>query len=209
MMQTDVPPQEAVDAFLPVLDLPHRVADEPVAVGSLDRPRETEVHRKQHAEAMARTWDVWGEVQDAFASAFGRRPADAVVPYRLDDADVVLVSMGTTASTVKTAVDEARERGIAAGALRVFGFRPFPEGLLRRHLEGRARVGVIDRDVSLGFGGVLWGEVRGVVGPGTLVQGYMAGLGGGDVRPEHVLDVLDDLLGRDAPGEPVFVETGS
>ncbi len=209
MMQTSIPSQAEVDAFLPPLDLPHRVADRPVAVGSLDRPRETEVHRRQHAEAMARSFEVMAEVQDAFSRAFGRRPADPVVPYRTDDAEVVLVSMGTTAATVRAAVDEARARGVRAGAVRVRLFRPFPEAPLRDALAGVPLVGVIDRDISLGLGGVLWAEVRGAAAPGSIVQGYVAGLGGGDVRPGHVGDVLADLLGRDRAGAPVFVETGS
>jgi pyruvate/2-oxoacid:ferredoxin oxidoreductase alpha subunit len=209
MMQTDIPSQAEVDAFLPDLHLPHRVADRAVAVGSLDRPRETEVHRRQHAEAMDRTWAVYAEIQDAFEAQFGRRPADPVVPYRMEDAEIALLSMGTTAATVRTAVDRAREAGVRVGALRVRMFRPFPEAILRRSLAQCARVGVIDRDISLGHGGVLWSESRGTAPPGAIVQSYMAGLGGGDVRPEHVLSILDDLRSRAAAGDPAFVETGS
>jgi len=209
MMQTDIPSQEDVDAFLPDLHLPHQLTDVARTVGSLDRPRETEVHRRQHAEAMARTWDVYAEVQDAFERAFGRRPADPVVPYRMEDAEIALLSMGTTAATVRTAVDEARAQGVRVGALRVRMFRPFPEAILRAHLAPCVRIGIIDRDISLGHGGVLWSEVRGVAPAGALVQGYMAGLGGGDVRPHHVHGVLEDLRARETAGEPAFVETGS
>ena len=88
-------------------------------------------------------------------------------------------------------------------------FRPFPDAILRRSLAACSRVGVIDRDISLGHGGVLWSESRGTVPPGAIVQSYMAGLGGGDVRPEHVLRILDDLGSRESAGEPAFVETGS
>ena len=209
MMQTDIPSQADVDAFLPDLHLPHQVADRAVAVGSLDRPRETEVHRKQHAEAMARTWSVYAEIQDEFEEQFGRRPADPVVPYRMEDAEIALLAMGTTASTVTAAVDRAREQGIKVGALRIRMFRPFPEAILQRSLASCTRIGVIDRDISLGHGGILWSEARGTAPPGAIVQSYMAGLGGGDVRPEHVLQILDDLRSRDTAGEPAFVETGS
>lgn len=209
MMQTDIPSQDDVDAFLPDLRLPHQVTDRAIAVGSLDRPRETEVHRKQHAEAMNRTWAVYTEVQDAFEERFGRRPADPVVPYRMEDAEIALLSMGTTAATVRRAVDRAREQGIKVGALRIRMFRPFPEAILRRHLAPCTRVGVIDRDISLGLGGVLWSETRGTAAPNAVVQSYMAGLGGGDVRPEHILSLLEDLRSRDTAGEPAFVETGS
>lgn len=206
LMQTDLPTQEQVDALLPPLDLPHRITDRPVVMGGLDFPRETEVHRRQLIEAMDRVPQVYAACQDAFEEVLGRRPPDRVVAYRVEDADVVLVSMGTLASTVRQAVDAARERGIRAGALRVRMFRPFPEDLLREQLRGARRVGVLDRDLSPGLGGVLWGELRGCAPPGALVQSYMVGLGGGDVRPEHVDELLDDLVSRPAPGAPALVE---
>ncbi len=205
-MMTDIPEQAVVDDLLPVLDLPHRVTDRPRVVGGLDFPHEAEVHRTQQAEAMAAVWEVYGECQDAFEAALGRRPADPVVPYRMEDATHVLVSMGTTAATVARAVDEARDRGIAAGGLRVHMFRPWPEVPLTSWLAGRERVGVIDRDLCPGLGGVVWSELRGCAGPDTLVQGYILGLGGGDIRPSHVADVLEDIQSRDSAGPPVMME---
>ncbi len=209
MMRTEVPEQALVDAFLPPLDLPHRLTDRPRTVGGLDFPHETEVHRRQMCAAMDAVPTVHREAQEAFAAVFGRRPADRVVPYRIDDAEVVLVSMGTTASTVRRAVDEARDRGVKAGGLRVHMFRPFPEDLLRVHLAGRRRVAVLDRNVCPGLGGILWAELRGCVGGDTLVQDYLIGLGGGDIRPEHLRSVLDDVQGRSRAGAPVHWEVES
>ncbi len=208
MMLTDVPEQDLVDRYLPVLDLPHRVKHRAVTVGGLDFPHETEVHRRQHAEAMARVFEVYTECQDAFEEVFGRRPADPVVPYCMDDAELVLISMGTTAATVRAAVDEARERGVRAGALRVRMFRPFPEESLREALASAPRVGVIDRDISLGHGGVLWSEVRGVASAGSLVQNYIIGLGGGDIQPRHITEILENLASLERAGEPQIMEVG-
>jgi pyruvate/2-oxoacid:ferredoxin oxidoreductase alpha subunit len=208
LMQTEIPAQEQVDRFLPPLDLPHRVTDRPVTVGGLDFPHETEVHRKQHAAAMARVLPVLDEIGQSFADCFGRTPAPAVVPYRMYDAEIAIVSMGTTASTARRAVDTLRERGVRAGALRVRLFRPFPEALLRLELARCRRIAVLDRDISLGLGGVLWSELRGAAPPGCVVQGYMLGLGGGDIRPQHVIDIADGLLQRTAAGEPEILEVG-
>lgn len=208
MMMTDIADQEAVDAFLPPLVLPHRVSDRARVVGGLDFPHQTEMHRKQHVEAMRRVEAAYARAQDEFERCFGRRPADPVVPYRMEDADLVLVSMGTTASTARLAVDAARERGIRAGALRVRMFRPLPEGPLRAHLAGRKRVAVIDRDVCPGLGGILWGEIRGLADPDATVQNYLVGLGGGDIRPSHLSGILDDLAARSDAAEPVFLEAG-
>jgi pyruvate/2-oxoacid:ferredoxin oxidoreductase alpha subunit len=132
-----------------------------------------------------------------------------VVPYRADDADTLVVSMGTIASTAERAVDEARARGERLGAVRVRTFRPFPDEALARLFRGVRRIAVIDRDISLGFGGVLWGEVRGLAEPGAVVQGYVLGVGGGDVRPEHVANVAADVVARGVAGRPVILEAGT
>lgn len=208
LMETQIASQEEVDAFLPPLDLPHRLTDAPRTVGGLDFPHETEIHRYQAHDAMTRVPAVWAEAQDAFAAAFGRRPPDPVVPYRLDDAEVALVCMGTTAATARVAVDRAREQGIRAGLLRVHMFRPLPEPELRRHLAGASRVAVVDRDLCPGLGGILWGEVRALAAPGALVQGYVSGLGGGDVCPEHLLAVLRDAATRTEVAPLLLQEVG-
>jgi pyruvate/2-oxoacid:ferredoxin oxidoreductase alpha subunit len=206
--QTDVPAQDAVDRFLPPLDLRTRLAATPRVMGGIDSPHVTEVHRAQHHEAMGRVWAAYAEVQDEFERAFGRRPADPVVPYRVEDAETVIVSMGTVAATVERVVNARRARGERVGSLRVRTFRPFPADALARLLGAASRVAVLDRDISLGFGGVLWGEARGVAPRDALVQGYMVGIGGGDPRPEHVEAILDDLLLRRAAGAPVIFEAG-
>ncbi len=208
VMKIEMPEQEEVDSFLPGLDLPHRISDRPRTVGGLDGPHETEVHRKQHAEAIARALAIYPEIQDEMARVFGRRPADPVEPYRMDDAEIAIVSMGTTAATVRHAVDDARSRGVRAGALRIRMFRPLPESDIRSQLSRCERVAVLDRDISLGFGGVLWGELRALAAPGAIVQGYMLGLGGGDIRPEAITGVMEDLLTRVESGAPEIVEVG-
>ncbi len=208
MMMTDVPAQEQVDRFLPALDLSFRVSDQPRVVGGLDFPHQTEMHREQHIEAMKRVPAVYAEIQEEFEKTFGRRPPDAVVSYKMDDADVAIVSMGTTAATVRTAVDAARKRGVKAGGLRVRMFRPLPENVIATALRGCKRIAVMDRDLSPGLGGILWGEMRSLADPKAVVQNYLVGLGGGDIRPEHVEWIIQDVTAREQAGEPVFMEAG-
>lgn len=208
MMQTATAEQAQVDEFLPPLDLPHRLAESPRTLGSFDTAHMTEVHRKQHHDALASAREVYEEVQADFHKVFGRRPPDPVIPYRANDAELLIVSMGTVSATVKSVVDRARTRGLRLGALRVMMFRPFPADLLSQVLSGIPRIAVIDRNISLGFGGVLWGEVRGLAQPGAIVQNYVAGVGGGDVRPEHIEEMVADVYGRKVAGEPVFMGVG-
>lgn len=210
LSQTDVPDQQTVDALLPALDLPHRLTLEPRIFGGLiGSPHQTEVHRFQHHRAMETVFDIYPEIQEQFGRILGRRPQDPLVEYRMEDADAVFVSMGSMASSIDRAVDVARERGVRAGSVRLRVLRPFPRRSLRSLLAGRARVAILDRDISLGFGGVLGGEIAGCTEAGTIVQNYVLGLGGGDVRPEHISALLDDLHTRDDESDPVLVEVGS
>lgn len=206
MMQIDLPEQSVVDDFLPPLDLPHRLTDQPRVVGQLDLPHDVEVHRRQLADAMARVPEVYADVQRAFEASFGRRLADPIVPYRMDDAEIALVSMGTIASTAKSAVDAARARGIRAGALRIRMYRPLPARRFAELVADVSRLAIVDRDISPGLGGVLWSELGRAAPAGAITQGYMMGLGGGDIRPQHLEGLFDDLLARERAGDPSIVE---
>jgi pyruvate/2-oxoacid:ferredoxin oxidoreductase alpha subunit len=208
MMQTEIATQEQVDRFLPPLELPHRLTGESRTVGGLDFPHETEVHRRQAQEAMDRVPEVYRQAQDAFEEVFGRRPADAVVPYRMADAEVAVISLGTTGSSARAAVDLARDEGLAAGAIRVRMFRPLPAAELTRLLAAVPRVAIVDRDLSTGLGGVLWSEVRGLAAPRAVVQGHLMGLGGGDVRPEDLAEVLRRTAELKRAEAPIFQEVG-
>ena len=208
MEPIEIPDQARIDRFLPCLDLPHRLVDSPRSLGTFDTPHSAEAHREQHHHSMGSVWEVYAEAQDSFEEVFGRRPPDPVIAYRTDDAEVIIVSMGTISETVMGVVDKARSRGVRLGAVRIVMFRPFPEKLLKEALAKASRIAVIDRDISLGFGGVLWGEVRGLVPAGTIVQNYVAGIGGGDVRPEHIEEMVADICAKNVAGEPVVIGVG-
>jgi pyruvate/2-oxoacid:ferredoxin oxidoreductase alpha subunit len=172
----------------------------------MEVPYQTEVHRMQHHQALLGVPQVYSEIQDSFEHIFARRPADPVVPYCADDADTLIVSMGTIGATAERVVDLMRAQDRRIGSLRVRLFRPLPVELIRRWFAGKKRIAVIDRNISLGFGGVLWGEVRALADPDAIVQNYMAGIGGGDVRPEHIEKLLVDLEQRQSSGVPVMME---
>jgi len=204
--QTMIPTQEQVDRFLPPTSIPQRLGNSPHALGQMELPQQTEAHRLQHHKAMLEAGEVFRDVQGDFARIFGRQLADPLVAYRAEDADTLIVSMGTIGLTAERVVDSLRARGERVGALRARMFRPLPAATIRGHFAGKKRIAVIDRNISLGFGGILWGEVRRLAGPDTIVQNYLAGIGGGDIRPGHLEKILADLKGRRVEGEPILVE---
>lgn len=206
MAQVEIPTQDQVDRFLPSTEVPQRLDKTAHTLGQMELPYQSAAHRAQHHRAMRGAREVYVEVQDSFEKIFGRRPADPLVAYRAEDAETLIVSMGTLGVTAERVVDQLREQGQAVGSVRVRMFRPLPDADLRKLFAGKKRVAVLDRDVSLGFGGVLWGEVRGFADPAAIVQSYMIGVAGGDVRPEHMLDLLAELEQSHEAGAPRIVE---
>ena len=143
--------------------------------------------KKQQVEAMERALTVIAEVGQRYAQLTGRHYG-LLDPYRCEDAEVLLVGLGSTMGTAKEAADRVRqEDAIAAGVLKVRSFRPFPFEEIRRALSRTAVVGVMDRAISFGLGGPLFNEVRsalyaadGPAGSRPLVN-FIYGLGGRDL----------------------------
>ncbi|MDJ0621766.1 MAG: transketolase C-terminal domain-containing protein [Desulfocapsaceae bacterium] len=204
--QIEVPNQQEVDSFLPPLHIPHQLGSTPHALGQIEVAHQVASHRKQHHEAMTAVFEVYDQIQQEFRDIMQRDLADPVVPYRIEDAETVIISMGTIGATAEQVVDQLREEGHKIGALRIRMLRPFPAELIHESLRSARRVAVIDRDISLGFGGVLWGEIRTIAARDKLVQNYMAGIGGGDVRPHHLVGIVKDVCSREQAAEPVIME---
>jgi pyruvate/2-oxoacid:ferredoxin oxidoreductase alpha subunit len=204
--QIDVPEQEEVDRFLPVTRVPHRLGSTPHALGQIEVAHQVASHRRQHHETMGEVFNVYEAIREEFQQIMDRSLPEPVVAYRMEDADSVIISMGTIGATAEQVVDDLRDKGERVGSLRVRMFRPFPVESIRENLRNVSRAAVIDRDISLGFGGVLWGEVSSICRKEMIIQNYMMGIGGGDVRPQHLRRILTDLAGRNESGTPVIME---
>jgi pyruvate ferredoxin oxidoreductase alpha subunit len=123
--------------------------------------------------------------------------------YRAEDAEILLVTMGTIATTAETAVDELRDAGIAAGVLRVRVFRPFPGGEVATRVGGARKLVVLDRNLSLGSGGILAAELRAALAARDLSPGiwsYIAGIGGRDVTPAALTSACREVEAEKVPG---------
>ncbi|MHB8840430.1 MAG: transketolase C-terminal domain-containing protein [Candidatus Aquicultor sp.] len=167
-------------------------------------------HRRQQVEAMANAERVVEQIAEEYASLSGRRYS-ALEAYRLDDAEVALVSLGSTASTTEYAVDRLRDEGVAAGALRIRTFRPFPKDTIREALAPLKAVAVMDRAESLsGWGGPVGIEVKAAFYESEarpLLLDVVYGLGGRDVGVDDIRDVFGKLKQATEAGkvsEPVY-----
>ncbi len=178
--QVDLPDQGAVDAFLPPYE-PRQVLDpgDPVSIGAMVGPEAFEevrylAHLRQ-CDALDRIPGLAAE----FRAAFGRDSGGLVRPYRTDDADVVVVAMGSVLGTLKDAVDARRRAGERVGVLGITTFRPFPRDAVAEALAGTSRVVVVEKAFSVGFGGVLSTDVALATHEGDArLRTVVAGLGG-------------------------------
>jgi pyruvate ferredoxin oxidoreductase alpha subunit len=136
---------------------------------------------------------VYEEASESFAEVFGRRH-EAVEAYRCDDADIVLLMIGSFATKAREAIDRLRDAGQTVGLLRPRLLRPFPAEKLQQLLAGKKGVAVIDQNISMGMGGVLHAELAGALygkadAPAVLAS-FIGGLGGRDISAEEFYEIV-------------------
>ncbi len=150
-------------------------------------------------KAMESAKEVIKKVNDEFKELSGRSYGDGLITqYGVEDADVVLVAMGSAAGTIRYVARELRRKGLKVGALKLRCFRPFPTDELIKTLRGVKAVGIMDRALtSGGYGGPLFMEFRSLfydLDEGPEMINYIYGIGGRDLRPSDVVNIYHELL---------------
>ncbi len=172
--------------------------DNPITVGPFDGLHGHFFEFKTaQIEAMANAKQVILEVGKEFGALSGRTYG-LFEEYRLDDADIAIVVIGSAAATCSSVVDELRDQGLPVGLLKLRSFRPFPSEELADALGHIKAIGVLDRAVSPGLsGGPLFAEVKAALfdaGARPKVSSFVYGLGGREFRPEHAREAFASLL---------------
>jgi len=205
----DLPDQADVDAFLPPYE-PRQVLDpdEPITIGAMVGPEAfTEVRYLAHAKQM-QALDLVPEVAGEFAQRFGRPSGGLLRRYRSEDAETVIVALGSVLGTVEEVVDDLRAAGASVGALGIRCFRPWPAEEVREALAHAQRVIVLERAFAVGLGGIVAQNVRlALDGLGAEVFDVVAGLGGRPVTKRSLHRLLSDVeLGAVEPGRLSFLD---
>src|SRR5437016_3046496 len=207
---TMVPPKSKVDRFLPRYDRGDLLLhpDNPITVAPQANEDWVIEIRRQNAAGMERSPGVIREAYGQFAKIFGRDYGNPFFEeYMTDDADVVIVGMGTLSNPVRVAIREMRKEGKKVGFVRVRWFRPFAAEELAKSLSRFKAVGIIDRDFSLGAphsSGVLATEVRAALYPVANrppLLAFICGLGGREVTLPDVKNMTDKVYAA-AAGKP-------
>jgi len=194
--RVDMPRQADVDAFLPPYE-PRQVLDpaEPVSIGAMVGPEAfMEVRYLAHAK-QTMALDRIPHIAEEFAARFGRHSGGLVRTHKTEDADTIVVSLGSVIGTLKDTVDELRAEGERVGVLSIRSFRPFPLAAVRQALQGAKRVVVLEKSFSVGLGGVVSTDVR-VALSGLQLRGYtvVAGLGGRAITRGSLRRTLRDAI---------------
>jgi pyruvate ferredoxin oxidoreductase alpha subunit len=196
--RVDIPTQEQVDAFLPPYE-PRQVLDThaPVSIGAMVGPEAfTEVRYLAHEKQM-QALDLIPKLAGEFKTIFGRDSGGLVRPYRTEDAETIVIAMGSVLGTIKDTVDEMRDAGAKIGVLGIGSFRPFPLDAVREAIKHAKRVVVLEKTFAVGIGGILATDVR-TAFFGLPIESYtvVAGLGGRPILKTSLHQVFEKA-GRD------------
>jgi pyruvate ferredoxin oxidoreductase alpha subunit len=172
--------------------------DNPMTMGPIAFPNYYFEFKRQQDEAMKNALAVIQRVNSEYAKLTGRSYGNGLLDaYCLEDAEIAVVCLGSTAGTLKTVVDELRKEGVKAGLLRLRTFRPLPVKEIRSALGNMKAVAVMDKSLSFGGnGGAVFHEVRHVLYNAKVqpyVVNYVYGLGGRDTSPRELRGIYEDL----------------
>ncbi len=197
-MPVKIPTQKEIDDFLPpyksgwILDTGH-----PFSHSNLVSPEWYMEFRYMIQEAMENAKLLIPEIDREYGKRFGFQYGGLIEKYKCEDADLILLTMGTIGSDAKIAVDNLRKEGIRVGSARVRVYRPFPTEEIKSLSEQTQMFATIDRHISFGMEGFLASEIKASIlnlKDSPLVAGFIAGLGGRDVTSETIEKIAKKSL---------------
>lgn len=206
----DIPGPEATDRYLP----PYRPTiylnvDEPHAFGGIV-PQDIYMEFRYKMElAMREALVVAKRADEEYKAMFGRSYG-VIEPYRCDDAELILVTSSSVTSTARQVVDDFRRKGKQVGLLKCRLLRPFPTEDINEVLKGVKKVAIIDRNISVGMGGIWAQEIKAALYSTNHqkpeVLEYIAGLGGRDITPATITRIIEDAYRRCSDGQPLWAD---
>ncbi|MDO9144019.1 transketolase C-terminal domain-containing protein [Rhodoferax sp.] len=194
--RVDMPSQEQVDKFLPPYE-PRQVLDpnDPVTIGAMVGPEAfTEVRYLAHAKQM-QALDLIPQIAAEFKQEFGRDSGGLIKTYQTEDADTIVIALGSVLGTIKDTVDDLRAEGVKVGVLGITSYRPFPISAIRDATAHAKRIVVIEKCFAVGIGGIVSRDVRSAVrNRPQPVLTVVAGLGGRPITKTSVHQLLLDAI---------------
>ena len=189
----DIPEQDQIDKYLPPFE-PRQMldTDQPVTIGAMVGPEAfTEVKYLAHHKQMVALHRI-PQLSEEFKEHFGRDSGGLIRTYKAEDADTLVIALGSINGTIKDVVDEMREDGVKIGVVTIISYRPFPVEALREALAKAKRVVVLEKSMAVGMGGVVAANIRMTMREMSLnVLTVIAGLGGRPILKKSLHRVFD------------------
>ena len=159
-------------------------------------------------KALENSIDVILEVHNDYAKKFGRSYGNGLFKtYKTEDADTIIFAMGSVSSQVKMVIGKLREEGLKIGLVSLRLFRPFPVKYLREFFKDKKNIVVFDREIGYGYEGVLAYELKAALyglKDCPFIKGFIVGLGGRDIKNEHIIDGVHRALEQSKKGEIIY-----
>lgn len=205
----EIPDQGKVDQFLPPFRPPYRLdAKDPHTFACLAPPEYFMEFRYKMQQSMLASKEVCRRVDEEFGQIFGRKYG-LIEPYRCEGADLILVAAGAVASTARVVIDTLRDKGRKVGLVKLRLFRPFPKEELFLAVKEAEKVAVLDRNLSVGIGGMFAQEMRAAFCNEKArppIYSYITGLGGRDTTIQMLNDVIyQSYQRREPPEQSLFI----
>jgi len=187
--------KEKAREFLPDFK-PEHILDpaRPMTFGAFADPSTYTEFRYQQFEAQLKALSKIEEVARQFEESFGRYYGGLLDGYFLDDAEIVIVTLGSVVGTVKDAIDAMRSEGKKVGLLKIRSYRPFPVQALRKALKDAAVIAVIEKDVAIGSEAGLVTDLKAAFYSSSIrtpIIGFAAGLGGRDITIKDIRKIVE------------------
>jgi len=195
MEAVDVPDQAEVDQWLPPYKPTHTALDpcSPMTLGSFVTPEHYQEFKYTQEMAMDEARGVIDEAFAGFKEKFGRE-YKKLVPYKTEDADIIILTMGSISGTARVAINDLRDQGKKVGLIKLSVYRPFPAKELLELTRNAKVLAVAERAISLGFGGAVFAEVAAEFvnkEKKPLLANYILGLGGRDVVQKDFYEIVE------------------
>lgn len=192
-----IPEQEDVDTFLPPYVNPYVMNFEnPRNLAFSTSPADNMEFKYQQHRAMIDAIAVINNVDTSFGQLFGRHYGGLVSNYRAEDADCILITLGSISGTARSVVDELRKDGVRAGLCRIRYMRPFPETEIAALARSQRAIGVLEKDISFGYEGTVATNVKSALsrtGVNMPILNFIAGLGGRSITRSDIRKAFADL----------------
>lgn len=189
--------EKEINSFLPAFKPLFKLdPKKPVTMGPIGYPNSYMEFKKQQQDAMQNSISIIKKVHKDWQKKFKREYGNGLIElYKAEDAEHVIIVMGTACSTARKVVDDLRKQGKKVGLIKIKTYRPFPEEDIKKAAKNLKSIAVLDRDVSFGYDGALYTDIKAALKDSkVMISNFIAGLGGKDITYDTIMNAIKSSI---------------